>query len=367
MLGNTRMWPSSCPDWGHWSGRVLAADGVTPLPNAEIGVESLTQFGMRRMVRSDASGAYAVGGIPVGNFSIVAVHQPSQSQLVLAGNIGTAGAVVNQDLILFPVNRPDIPPPGSVSGRVLRADGVTSASGVQVFTDKGGLTTSDDQGLYRIEGLTPGGVKVQAYDDQRQETATVNTTILAGATVNADLLLFGGFGTVRGFVLDADGRPVAGAQIGGGLQIVESAADGSFVLPDVPLGKRSLQALVPGTRLFASHVVYLTQPGEEVTTRLLLPAAGTLLGRVTRADGTTPVANLEIVATGSGAYFATTDANGAYRMENVLAGQYQISAFLPNFSDGNVAKDAHRQQRPTGARRRALQRRGPGAGAASGR
>jgi hypothetical protein len=337
------------PGTGTLVGRVLAADGVTPLPNAEIGVESLNRFGARFAATSDANGVFAIGGVPVGPLSIVAVHRPTASQIVAAGLIERDGEVVTQDLVLFPVNRPGLPPPGNVVGRVLRSDGVTPVAGVPVFTDKGGVTTSDDEGRYRIDGLQPGAVKVQSFDEQLFETASVNTTILSGKDVTANLLLFGGSGTVTGSVIDAAGQPVAGAQIYGGWQVITTGADGQFTLPDMPLGERDLAALIPNTQISVRLKVNLTQPGESVAVQFRLPAYGVITGRVTLADGVTPAANVDVILLGrdgGGSYMTETDASGAYRVESALAGIYKISSFLPSFSDANVIETrlvAHRQ------------------------
>jgi hypothetical protein len=57
-----------------------------------------------------------------------------------------------------------------------------------------------------------------------------------------NIRLSGGLGTVQGRVLDADGTPVAGAEVGGGLSLTTTNAQGEFTLTDVPVGRREIVA-----------------------------------------------------------------------------------------------------------------------------
>ena len=318
-------------------GRALGPDGVTPLGGTVVRVQSLTRFGELFGAVADASGAYFISGIPVGNVTVEAVHQASQSRTLVAANLPEAGAVVVQDLILIPLTESELET-GTLKGQVFRSDGATPASGIPVFTDRGGLDTTDNAGNYRIEGLPAGPIKVRAIDQSLLEEASVQTTIVGDEEITANLLLFGGTGRVRGVVLDADGTPIVGAIVGGGLTLKQTDANGAFILDDVPVGSRTITALHEASGRFASVTVNLTGPGQEVTVQIILPAHGTLVGKVFEADGQTPVPNIKVFALGPENRPGLTDANGDYRFENLPLGSYLISAYRPEFVDGNVTQ-----------------------------
>src|SRR5690606_23582461 len=131
----------------------------------------------------------------------------------------------------------------ATQGRVLRSDGVTPAVGIPVYTRAGGMVTTDAQGFWRVENVRVGSIIIRALDEANLEQATVHTTIVANSTITANLLLFGGTGTVRGIVLDAENNPVVGAQIYGGFDLALTDAQGEFVLSSLPLTTIRLTAV----------------------------------------------------------------------------------------------------------------------------
>lgn len=332
------------PGKGTVAGRVFAADGTTPLPGADVGLSSLTD-GRVQVTKSDANGGFVFGNVSVGNVNLTAVHLPTRSQAQAVANVAVNGGTTLVDLVLLNRERL-LRERGSVSGRVYRSDGVTAAEGMPVYSSVGGYTLTDSSGYYQLTGLPPGPAKVSSFDQSQFESAEVATTILQGQDVTANLVLFGGTGTIEGQVLDGAGQPVAGATIGGGPQLTQSDATGRFTLSDMPLGKREIQALVTEGELFVATTVHLTRPGETVVVTLRLPVVGRIAGRVTEADGVTPVANLEVIAIGPKLLGSKTDANGFYLIPFAVEGNYLLSAFKSDFKDGNartVRVAAHNQ------------------------
>ncbi|HXH06729.1 MAG TPA: carboxypeptidase regulatory-like domain-containing protein [Vicinamibacterales bacterium] len=311
--------------------------GGAPLKDAVVRVSSLTRFGAVFGAVTDAAGAFSIAGIPVGPITIEAAHVGTNSKTLVASAIPTAGAVAVEHLTLIPLAE-IVLKTGVLAGQVFRADGVTPAAGVPVFTSRGGLATTDASGSYRIEGLPEGELTVRAIDQARFEQATAATTIAGGRTVTANLRLAGGFATVSGVVLDADGTPVANAVVGGGLALARTGADGQFTLGEVPLGSRTLTAVDEARALSGSTTVTLAIAGEHAKVQIVLEARGTIAGRVFEADGTTPVAGLKVFLLGGRNLSTTTDANGGYEFRLVPVGGYTISAFRPDFSDGNVVQ-----------------------------
>lgn len=326
---------------GTLTGRAVAADGVTPLPGAKIKAASLTQFTddgtpLQGLATAGADGSFLIGGLPVGAISILATHQISQSQAQLVGEIPTAGAVVTQTLVLL---RPDQATVGlgSVEGQVFRADGVTPAANVPIYTSRGGVTLTNASGAYRFDLLPEGPVSLRAIDPAAQEQADTRTTIVPSGTVAANLVLFGGFGTVRGVVFEEDGAPAANLPIYGGPAVVHTDASGQFVLENVPVGNREISAFDEVRQRLVQRSVNIRNAGDEAVVQLVMPARGVIAGRVLQADGATPAANVRVIIFGPGVTKVFTDDQGRYRAENLPLGEYTVSAFLSDNADGNIA------------------------------
>ena len=286
--------------------------------------------------RADDNGAYAIDSIPAGNLIVEAAHLPTLSKRVQSASLPIAGGTVIQDLILLPLEAPQLEH-GNLQGRVFRADGQTPVPEVLVYTTYG-VTMTDTAGNYRLEGLPAGSLLVSVIDPVLWEEAKVETSIVASRTTTADLLLWGGRGTIKGTVLDADGQPAPGILIMGGPSLLYTDAAGQFAMNDIPVGPRLIEAFDQEHNVKASAGANLTRPGDEISVILVLPATGTITGLVYRADGTTPAANIKVIVFGPGVWKTYTDATGAYLVKNMPAGPYTVSAFLSDYSDGNIAQ-----------------------------
>ena len=320
---------------GTLAGQVFAANGTTPLAGAVVQVSSLTRFGDVFSAVTNSSGAFTIAGVPVGNVTIEAAHVATNSKTLIASAIPAAGATVVRNLTLIPLGEIQLQR-GTVKGQIFRADGITPVAGVPVFTNLGGVATTTASGSYRIEGLPAVPITIKAIDQAGLEQGSVATTIVGGQEITANILLLGGVGTVRGVVLDSDGTPVANAVIGGGLALVRTDVNGVFTLTGVPLGQRTISAFDEQRQLPGSVAVNLTVAGEDVPIQIILQAQGTVAGRIFEANGSTPVSGLKVFILGGRNLSVVTDSNGAYRFDHLPVGPYQVSAFRPDFSDGNI-------------------------------
>lgn len=160
--GRERLLEMVLPGVGVVSGRVVAADGVTPVPDAIVRIRSRAAlFDGREVVRqSDASGAFSAGNIPIGPVTVTA--QGGALSARADTTLTDGGEERSVTLSLFPS--------GSVFGRLVRADGVTPVSGAGValrFRALGeslGRTarSTDTNGLFRFDDIPLGAVALEA-------------------------------------------------------------------------------------------------------------------------------------------------------------------------------------------------------------
>ena len=130
------------------------------------------------------------------------------------------------------------------------------------------------------------------------------------------------------------------------------------MLTDVPVGHRDIVAVSDQLGTSGTATVDIVQAGQTVNATVVLEAVGTIAGTVFESDGVTPVPNNKVYlfyffGNGEGAAVqivaaVTTDAGGHYTMEKVPFREtgYGLSAFRPDFSDGNVRTVGPEVQQP---------------------
>ncbi|HWO19602.1 MAG TPA: carboxypeptidase regulatory-like domain-containing protein [Kofleriaceae bacterium] len=208
----------------------------------------------------------------------------------------------------------EVEPGATVRGRVLTKSG-EPVDGAWVSARKvGGASrekrsfdsdTSEAEGRYEIVGLRPGSYELEV-DSPRGVTpeGSFKVDIAAGATVERDLVLEDG-GTIRGTIVDAEGRPVAAVEASA------RAASGQFTwnpggLPKSdPAGAFVIEGVRPGDyRVVAQRSLFdpLRRPGTTDDTR-----QGE---RVTVRAGQTSVVRLVIEAPAGAIRGTVVDAAG---------------------------------------------------------
>ena len=345
---------------------ITRSEQGVPLADTQVRVTSLTdqsQYG----ARTDGNGRYVIARVPVGPIFIEAVNTAANAEFAQAEMIPSAGAVVERDLVLLDVEKRKITVKhGTVRGFVLRADGVTPAPGLPVFAyyssnSQPGVacppgtspcpiarTTTDTDGSYDFTDITAGELSITSFDQTGLSKAEISLMLAANATVVANLRLSGGLGTVQGKVLTADGDPVQGAQVGGGLSLAVTDDEGEFTLTDVPVGRREIVAVSQALGATGRATIDIVRPGETVPVTIVFGAQGGVAGRVVHADGVTPAVGVTAYVfrsspAGSGYEIVgsdATDAEGYYQVDHVPAGAYKVSAFSAGFADGNITSTA---------------------------
>lgn len=322
------------------SGIVKGPDGK-PVPGAQVNLTRTSGGGiggevikmiMRDGATADDEGRFLYDDIRPGQIALSAVA-PGLQEAKLDGVEVPEGKDVEG--IELPLKAGSI-----VIGRVLAPDG-RAAIGARInpVTDEAepiriGGALSDGDGYYRLEGLAPGKVAVEATHDDYVRTVR---EVEARPGTNTLNLQFEGGQEVSGLVADAAGAPIAGATVSlstvgrywGGPE-TRTGADGTFRLAGVGDGDYSLGAqregFAPPDKEIPVHVA-----GKTVTDlKVLLGAGGTIVGNVTGIDpDKLPHVSVRAATPGRGEpASATVDRSGGYKLTGLAPGTWTLTAAL---------------------------------------
>ena len=165
---------TSQPAIGTIKGRLVSTDGQ-PLANANVMVQSLTGTAGVRPTRPDAEGRFAFDDLAPGAYILIAVAPGYIDQSWATGNPSEwPRHLIGSNVTISMIKG------GVIAGRVTNAKGeplvgvpvhttLTSAaaSSVYSFLSGGGVSETDDRGVYRIYGLLPGQYIVNAGGNGR--------------------------------------------------------------------------------------------------------------------------------------------------------------------------------------------------------
>ena len=305
---------------GTVSGRAVADDGFTLLPGTHIKVTSLTDYS-EYGATTDDDGVFVIPDVPVGSILIEAVNIQydhtgqitSQSKVSVSDYLPETNALLELDLVLVsPETAQMTTRYGVVSGHVLESDGSTPIAGVPVVVyyqdnsqegllcPSGGgecpvaMTTTGEDGAFFFEEIPAGNLRVYTFEQSRLLEGDAWITLEADEEARVNVLLSGGLGTVSGIVLDADGNPVPGAIVGGGMSLTTTDENGRFIMPDVPVGGREIKALSQEIGSDGAVIVTLMSEGDEVGATIVLGGVGSVTGTIYETDGITPVPNQDV-------------------------------------------------------------------------
>lgn len=243
-------------------------------------------------------------------------------------------------------------PTGTITGRLTTATGapVTSAE-VSTWspTDNGTVPYGyvDEDGRYAVDVL-PGEYTVQFRLDaleqwaygQRERTAARTFTVAAGQRVVVDDVL-PPTGSISGTLLDAAGKPLPGAHVGlhtgddnPGVKTTDD--DGRYSFDTVLTGDYTISFTIDGGATQWAHgkgsqataTAITVRAGQNTIVDERFGATGSIAGRFTDADGRGLAGHtVEVSAPGNDddlLFQVETDAQGNYRINDVLAGEYVV-------------------------------------------
>jgi protocatechuate 3,4-dioxygenase beta subunit len=171
------------------AGKVTDANG-NPVADAAVYLQNLEQD-LERIEFTDADGNYRIDRVGLGQVQVSAVGA-GQGPATASAKLDQPGEVRTVNL-RFPL-------PGSVSGKVVDADGVTPLSGASVrltaaeasaaYGDVERITSTDSAGAFTFANAPVGLLRVDAVAADQSASATGTVPVLTGA--NAALILQAG-------------------------------------------------------------------------------------------------------------------------------------------------------------------------------
>ena len=336
---------------------VTALDGA-PVPHVE--VHAAGSNGLTRSAMTDEQGRFMVENLQDGDFQL----KFQEAAYSLIGNEPefTVAGASHVDGLTVTVARG-----ATVSGHVYDRQSKAPLEGVVVNAGQSSATT-DSEGAYRLDGVTPGRNLIrrqpfQGYQNRRDREA-VEIFVEAGSTVaGIDLHLEPGL-TIRGVVRDAGGKPILGARVRSRSfehdadAASQSGEDGSFEHHGFPpAADVFIEAEADGyvqagpTRLRlasedAADVEVQLAAGEAAPKAPMKTEGGFLLaGRISDEAGD-PVSGVHIAASLEGDNLGNAESgeDGAFEIAGLTAGEYALT----------VSARAHSRQRleniPAGTR-----------------
>ncbi|WP_428268022.1 carboxypeptidase regulatory-like domain-containing protein [Haliangium sp.] len=253
-----------------------------------------------------------------------------------------------------------------VSVRGADTDAPVAGARVRVHAALPVEASTDGDGHARLDGLARGPHRLAVEAAGYAESVRIARAPAAGgAPVQVEVVLVPGV-PVTGRVVDADGRPVAGARVvaaeAGDLLVLRDPAEEG--VPTDPDGAFTVPALAPGRyRFYAQHPTYAPGETEPVEIRvggrddveISLAPGGVLAGQVVTAEGTpAPWAAVHVrpdvqrAGGWSGAAIerqTVADEHGRFHLEGVTRAPVVVHAAAETTSTELVAVDLRAQAR----------------------
>ena len=309
-------------------------DGGKPVPNATVGIRS-EAIGGALEIATDARGAFHVPGLPEGRYQVYAWQQALAARAVRVNRLG-AGP--------FPPVELRLEAGAIVVGRVIdrgEGTGIVAAIELRPSGDDQAprYARSGDDGVFRIEGVPNGRWIADAFAPGY--TSPGGVELDAGKGV-PELALERG-AAIEGRVLDADGRPIAGATVRAltaGTSPTEYSADvdqdrlrrfsGRSAAPPPPdaISIQNDPLLIPRGELgvMIGPIPPLPAPGEQIARPAAVvdpkAASASLIGEPP------PLATDPALAS-----IWTTGSDGRYRIRGIAAGKVTALAIAAGYAE----------------------------------
>lgn len=327
------------------SGNISGGNSAT-MPIGVFAFETTTYTVASSFSDPTNSGAYTMS-VPPGNYRLFAISNGkafyystsgtvralSQSSTITLGNTATGGGTID-------ISEASCQLSGGITKGQTDGDPVAGAVVVAGNTSGQAATVSQQNGSYKITGLSPGTYQVamnpmqanyalqfksKTIDTDNCGSATLDFIIDTGNTVSGEVRQIAGLGgaTIADamiYMVNEDTGRLAGGRM------YFSGQDGSYTIGDIPDAVYTMVANHPEYKTARySGLNIITDTTQDIE----LDKGAFIAGITTDGNGSTPLAGVTIVAIASGATpaYALSDASGNYAIYGLDAGkQYLVIA-----------------------------------------
>ena len=262
--------------------------------------------------------------------------------------VHASGYVPNEALIQLPgpskpfVQNFRLRPGTTIRGRVVDPAGAP-IPGARVRGNYCDVTTSGADGRYELRGIDP--QQSEAYlDVTHPDFATTNEVVTVAGAALHDVVLQRG-STVRGFVVDADGKLARAARVWIGMDAdvagtpnVFAHDDGAFTFTHVRPGEQRVGARLAGRPSVQRGVVVPADPPRLDRIELRFERGHVLAGIVRDPDGR-PIAGASVLTRRNPSNFdvyTKSDEKGRFRLEAVPAETTLVEAYAAGFESAEL-------------------------------
>ncbi len=310
----------------------VVTDGGKPAANVNVGVRG-DAIGGELDVKSDAAGAFSFANLPEGRYQLFAWRGALAARAVRAGRLG-AGPFAPVELRLEPAS--------IVIGRVIDREegtGIVAAIELRPSGDDQAprYARSGDDGVFKIEGVPDGTWIADAFAPGYLSPGGVE--LQAGRGIPELALTRGA--TVEGRVVDAEGKPIAGAEVrvltGGANPVEASAAVDQDRLRRFSGRMAAPSAIAPGATAADPALIPRGELGVTVGPIPPLPPPGAQIALPAVVD---PIAvgmagePAPLVVDPAHASLWTTGTDGVYRIRGLARGKVSVLASAAGYAEG---------------------------------
>ena len=326
------------------SGRVIDEAGH---PIAKARVTAGEAWGWRRgggEQTTDERGQFAFTALAPGGYSLAVVdgeHAPAISPPI---TVSASRAVTGVEVVMKAG--------ASIRGTVVDADGKLVRYATVRVSGKGGeawrttarQATTDTNGKFELRGLPRALLQARAESDAAASALAELDTAKQPALHDVKLVL-DVTGTIAGVVVDEKNQPVAEVQVHAfpdvlagespeglalaGMSSATTDGGGHFTIRGLPAGAYRLWAARHATESEGWGKQNTAAKVGDKAVRITLSAPGVLVGKLQLESGTAPkVAYVQVAGEDT-----TPAVDGAFRIEELAPGPYDLRVFGPEFSE----------------------------------
>jgi hypothetical protein len=325
---------------GEITGAVLDGYGTAFVSGAKVTLRVNDGFTQERSVTTGPDGRFRFPGTPAGPFALDAADAAGKYRGSIARVLAENATTLDVTIALTPL--------ALVPIAVVLADGVTPATNATVLLSDSVQNFASDTGTdgrVAFADVPLGGYTLRAASRDIADSRNVGQTPLeiTAQGGNAETLIrLPGVGRIDGTVVASDGvTPLAAVTVVLGLQsplftgVTEftlTDGAGQFQFANVPIGGYQLQAEEQALAATASGDI--ANHAEVDVVNLRLGASGSVIGRLTRADGTTGMDGAEVLLSYQsasslpGRAVERTGADGRFRFDGVPLRPFALEAVV---------------------------------------